>query len=299
MVRHTLQRASFKVAYFSCDYSGLPMRTGGAFLPHWKGTKMSKRGNFCSWEAALLHASDLADAEDRRRAIAYIMEETHHTITQAALPTSALLKHMGGDLNAEEWLERLWRPTKPLSVVHVDMAGNVSNREVPVVDGSYAWECMLRHPEGHSWDTGSVVSEYVELGDMAISVFSPGKGQVNSKASGIAGRTIIGEAVFARYVVEPAITTRTRFVPLGGIPSTPTYSDLLASLAAQLSSFETASSASAEQPQELAQAAKIPSPHGKELAALARMRAAEKAVECLPSARAAALEGRLVAAAVV
>ena len=65
--RHTLQRASFKVAYYSCDYSGLPMRTGGTFLPHWKGNKMSKRGNFCCWEAALLHAADLADANDRRR----------------------------------------------------------------------------------------------------------------------------------------------------------------------------------------------------------------------------------------
>ena len=124
---------------------------------------------------------------------------------------------------------------------------------------------------------------------------SPHAKTVNPTATSLAGHHVCGDAVFARYVHETALYDRIRYVPIYALPTQQTYADLLATLVAQLSSFEKASSASAEAPREAAKGAKMPRVSGKALAELAKV-VGEQALSRAPSERLANLEERLTKA---
>ena len=69
MGRHTLHvDAEAKVSHYVCDYTGIPMKGPGCFMPFWKTptSRMTKRGNYCCWEAVLQHARATADRCRRR-----------------------------------------------------------------------------------------------------------------------------------------------------------------------------------------------------------------------------------------
>ncbi|EOD34810.1 hypothetical protein EMIHUDRAFT_252746 [Emiliania huxleyi CCMP1516] len=66
MGRHTLHvDAEAKVSHYVCDYTGIPMKGPGCFMPFWKTptSRMTKRGNYCCWEAVLQHARATADRD--------------------------------------------------------------------------------------------------------------------------------------------------------------------------------------------------------------------------------------------
>ena len=296
MGRHSIATRDGKAYYYACDMTGLPMKDANCFVPLWKdgASRMTKRGHYCCWEAALMHARQTLEGEALKLAEAYIHEETHHMMR--ALPVCVTgergLSHFcaGGD-SAATFLKRLWRPTVELECVLIDLNGMISGRTIPIYDGEYAFECQLQHPNGHaSWGTNEVVRTYGEVDGMLIEAITPKTGPINTRASDLMGATLHGDVLLARYVEEKALQQRFRYVPLGALAAPLTYQQQLKTMEQQLSSFEAHASSGSEVPQ--GSAAKLPPPCGK---ALARMQRAEELVAALPSERRAALEARLVA----
>ena len=303
MGRHTLHLdAEAKVSHYVCDYTGIPMKGPGCFMPFWKTptSRMTKRGNFCCWEAVLQHARATADQDILPKIESYVAEETHHMIGPLHL-TASDLTYLGGKVLMEHWLDAMWTPAKDVPAMLVKQDGRVLPVTVMCIDGRYKFQywinaCLAHSNDDNPWTVHPYDVCYCSVDGKEIAVHtSPHAKVVNPTATSMAGHHVCGDAVFARYVRETALYDRIRYVPIYALPTHQTYADLLATLVAQLSSFEKASSASAEAPREAAKGAKMPRVSGKALAELAKV-VGHQALSRAPSERLAKLEERLTRA---
>lgn len=145
MGRHTLHvDAEAKVSHYVCDYTGIPMKGPGCFMPFWKTptSRMTKRGNYCCWEAVLQHARATADRDILPKVESYVAEETHHMIGPLHL-TASDLTHLGGTILMEHWLDGLWTPAKDVPAMLVKQDGRVLPVTVMCIDGRYKFQYWI------------------------------------------------------------------------------------------------------------------------------------------------------------
>ena len=207
MGKRTLHNAT----YYTCDYTGLPMRDKGCYMPVWRNGRLTKKGSYCNWESVLRHAQQMCvkDEEITVDALASVIKHVHHaagTEDVVAAPEYTQLQHFGGDVDVYEFHRVCCFATKPVTGVLLQADGAL--REVTL------------HPEGGRFEQleGGTNSARLSLWCVPWSL-----GTLNEAATRLLKREILGDVLLVGARPEHSFLPRTRFTSI----STPDVHELL------------------------------------------------------------------------
>lgn len=101
--------------YYQCDYTGIIMNQPNCYMPVFVNGAIKKRGNYCNWEAVLLHAKHLLTFDKMTDEafdfvlshVGTLLELSEDDITKMLrrAPFYTALTHVGGELTPEKYQE--------------------------------------------------------------------------------------------------------------------------------------------------------------------------------------------------
>lgn len=259
--------------YYSCDYTGLPMRSSNCYIPSYsKAGKFVKQGSYCCWEAVIAATENDANVKE-------LVDEIVGCSIAAAPSQSALawLSDTGAISTIGEFLAACDDPNKPVNVIEI------------TVDGRCTEAVLARRVYlgfAHRFTTVRKKGK-----EKAYEVCYNGVGAPNAVATQYFKQELSGTVYIALKSKELAIQDRSRYLPID-IESFKSmfqtqrkrkiealdvvqYEEAKVEMKNELMQFESASSASTKTPGDLAKASAMPSATGQEIANLVRMKEAE------------------------
>ena len=312
------------LTYYQCDWTGLPMRATNCYLPSFdEKKKLVKRGSYANWECVAAHAQHMYDnAEITLEQLAKVREHINALVGAVveSAPSHDQLAWFARDgepgtiTSAEEFHCTCCKPNGVVAVripptgevheVHCDPMA-VSEKFEPHLTRPFNLHGPLHTPQSFQ----SLRKKGQKDRDLCI-YYWPFKNGLpfNQTASHLFKMQVYGDALLVQQTKDPSFLPRERFVNFymtnfteltstnkrkkaeDGI-DTRDYKALKTEMQQSLNAVEQRVSASASKPGDLAKAAALPPPSGKELAALADPTGEKRALQKM-----VALESRLVAA---
>lgn len=302
------KRKLHNVTYYQCDWSGLAMRSSNCYMPSWSADgKFTKYGSYANWECVVAHNEQLfADGEIDlsmySRRIEYINNLCHCPV-QAAPHFSRLQWFARDDQNGvikspEEFHNLCCAEEREVVAVRIQSSGEVnevltkacnvaSQRGVPYLTRPY-------NSMGAETPTTFQVmrkKSSKETADLTVFYWPEKNGlPLNTTATQLFKMQIYGDVLLLRQTKESSFLPRERFVNFTLVDyteqcatkrkrtvvstrdalTTGEFEELKAQMKEQLASVEHAVSSSAEKPEDMARAAVLPDPSGRELAKLVK-----------------------------
>jgi hypothetical protein len=257
------------LAYYQCDYTGLPMRNSNCYIPVWKEDgRMIKQGSFCCWEAVLAATAASPQSKEIK---AYIEELVGCELIPAPSHTElSWLSESGTITTIDQFLGACEVPLKPVQVVEVGVDGRLTH----CVLARRAWMGFA-----HRFTTTRKKGK-----EKAFEVCFGGEGLPNTTATQYFKQALCGPVYVALKSNELAIQERTRYLDLSleifssvflprkrkdcaGLEKKE-YESVKAEMLQELMQVESTASASALPPSQLAKAAVMPCALGAEMALL-------------------------------
>lgn len=294
--------------YFQCDWTGLPMRQTNCYMPDWnENGKLLKHGSYCCWEAVLAHAAEfphltsgaiLSESVDKLKRI---QEHINDLVGCTVLPAPHWSKlawfarstdeEFPSIRSPQEFFDIVTKVESPIVAVRIPTDGIAHEVLCTATDVSDKFAAHLTKPFNLTslspWTFNTVRKKANKDRDLTV-FYWPGKNGLNfnQTASNAFKMQIYGDALVLQQTKEPCFLPRERYInyyqsnfhdqfsnknkrkdPQVCFTSEE-YSVAKAQMASELQSVEDAASALASLPGELAKAAVLPPPSGKELAAL-------------------------------
>ena len=298
MGKHKLHGQTF----YQCDWTGFPMQQLNCYMPTWnKDCKLVKQGSYCNWESVVAHA--------RQKCInAEISEEELEKVTSVVkqeigcVPTSLVhftnLQHFGGEMTQEEYNIRCSNGDSEITGILMDTDGKMTELRLASENGVFDWSRFLGFEGDITWNHASLVKKH-KKSERTVDLFYWPKGKydkLNANCS-VLKMQIYGPVLLVVKKNENSFDgTRERYCDFvteefeemfsrkrkktdknqAQAMTTAQYDTLKSEMQTALNDCEAKMSSSAQTPMEIAMAAKMPQSSGKELAAIARLKALEK-----------------------
>lgn len=124
---------------YQCDWTGMPMKTSGAYIPLLVDGKVTKKGNYCTWECAV--AALTAGGNSDEGTLERIKQINGGEIVPA--PSYELLKWFGGDMSFETFCNASIDKGH-VEAVSIAVDGTLS--KVLIERSEFADNCMSHFP---------------------------------------------------------------------------------------------------------------------------------------------------------
>ena len=257
-------------AYYQCDYTGLPMRNSNCYVPVWKdGGRMTKQGSYCCWEAVLGATNALPQYKEIK---AYVDNLVGREVMPA--PPHAELAWLNESGTIKGLQDLLWyldeKPLEPIHVVEIGVDGRLTH----AVLARRAWMSFARR----------FTTTRKKGKEKTFEVCYLGEGPPNATATQHFKQALNGPVYVALKSNELAALERTRYLDFSveifssiflsrkrkdcaGMEKKE-YESIKEEMQRELMQVETAASASALPPSQLAKAAVMPCALGAEIARL-------------------------------
>lgn len=273
------KRTLHSSTYYICDYTGIPMRDKGCYMPVWRNGRLTKKGSYCNWESVLRHAQQLCvkDEEMTVDALSSVIKHVHNAVGTddvVAAPEYTHLQHFGGDVDVHEFHRVCCFATKPVTGVLLQADGAL--REVTL------------HPEGGRFEQLDGGAHIARVSLWCVP-WSSRASQLNEAATRLLKREVLGDVLLVGARPEHSFMPRTRFTSV----YTPDVQELLetrprrvqptglsredfaaarAEMERSMKRFETRITADTATPQVIAAGAVMPPSTGDALADMAELR---------------------------
>lgn len=258
------------LAYYQCDYTGLPMRNSNCYIPVWKEDgRMTKQGSYCCWEAVLAATAASPQSKEIK---AYVEDLVGREVMPA--PPQAEFAWLNESGTIKGLHDLLWYlDEKPLNPIHVVEIG-VDGRLTHAVLARRAWMSFARR----------FTTTRKKGKEKAFEVCFREEGLPNATATQYFKQALCGPVLVALMSNELAIQERTCYLDLSleifssvflprkrkdcaGLEKKE-YENIKAEMLRELMQVESTASASALPPAQLAKAAVMPCALGAEMALL-------------------------------
>lgn len=303
-------------SYYTCDWSGFPMRNSGVYMPSWVGNKLVKRGQYMNWEAVLSHSRAMHTPEVFEKVRAHVEDATGGPVHNLTSPDDfghwGVGAHLGGmDLDSRSYTALCEKVHDPITAVKITTTGEVFEVVVSPENERFDLESFIRAPvsgvahelchltaprRGRIRRDREVIAYYLDCFGSERNMLASNCFKVNLHGDVIVflktmerGRVrlvSLNANVFKAGFIRPP--KRKREDPAQALTEGE-YDEIRAELKRCFRSYEERASASSRRPDEIAHAAVMPSPTGQELATVARL------LGHVPPEKLKALERRLVA----
>ena len=97
------KRKMHTTTIYQCDWTGMPMKGPGAYIPLEVDGKVSKKGNYCTWECAVAAHTATTEGNSDEKVLKRIKQITGGEIVPA--PSYEQLKWFGGDMTIETFCQ--------------------------------------------------------------------------------------------------------------------------------------------------------------------------------------------------
>ena len=289
-------------AYYTCDWTGIPMAASNAYMPVFKGGKMAKKGSYCNWEAVCAHARKLFGDDDMSveafEKLTEHVEEVTGTFPLQDYKGSddplhfSQLDHFGGPLTPLAWAATCARQLPPISAVKITGSGEVMDVLLTAEGDSYPFAKYLTTPymlpDDKRMELAKVEVKRAKLKGRDLCVFYyPDRNGLarNAAVSRMLKVEVYGDVLLVAKTREANHWKHTRYVGFTPAsyatifekkkrtaPAKPAaaiepaeWKELLGEMNTALTDFEASVSKGAQEPGELARGAVMPPATGKEL----------------------------------
>jgi len=315
------KRKMHNQTYFQCDWTGLPMRNTNCYMPDWnEAGKLLKHGSYVCWEAVIAHALETNSDEKLSKIREHVNDLVGCTVHPAPHWTRLMWfarEEKEDTLESPEAFLAACRHTEgPVIAVRMLTDGtthevicsqdDIKTKFVEHLTRPFTLQGPIHEPQSFQ----TVRKKGTKDRDLTV-FYWPFKNGLpfNQTASNIFKMQIYGDALLVQQTKEPCALPRERYINYfnatfqeqfankakrkEGNPTLTTddYAIAKAQMASELQQVEALASSSASVPGELAKAAVLPPPSGKELAKLVRAQAP-------PAKKARRVEPQMIAAAV-
>lgn len=293
--------------YFQCDWTGLPMRQTNCYMPDWNESgKLLKHGSYSCWEAVIAHAAELCDGPyptvaswARQDKIREHVNDLVGCTVHAAPHFKKLAWFAARDESdtidsPEAFLAACCKTKEPVVAVRMLTDGtthevlcsqdDIAAKFAPHLTRPFNLQGPLHEPQSFQ----TVRKKTTKDRDLTV-FYWPFKNGLpfNQTASNIFKMQIYGDALLVQQTKEACFLQRERYINYFNAtyqeqfankskrkdhpaPTSEDYAVTKAQMASELREVEALAASSASLPGDLAKAAVLPPPSGKELADLRR-----------------------------
>ena len=192
-------------AFFTCDYTGIPMQTQCCYMPTWKNGRMTKKGSYCCWEAVLSHAAELQEDYDK------VHEYIHDLAGEVAQFDRGTLSHFGGWLSVVDFSSALTHYKTPIMATKLSPAPSLVL--IKPAEGHYPFEEYLPRPymmQGPLHQLHYIDVTKGKQQKLRVMYWPINTGPVNEPASRFTGIQIHGDALIVTVKKELCFLPRER-----------------------------------------------------------------------------------------
>ena len=142
------KRKMHTMTIYQCDWTGMPMKGPGAYIPVEVDGKVSKKGNYLTWECAVAAHTGATDGNSDEKVLQRINQITGGEIVPA--PSFEQLTWFGGDMSLETFCkDSVFKGSADCVMIAVD--GTLST--ISVERSEFKDNCMLHFPAHCSYPT--------------------------------------------------------------------------------------------------------------------------------------------------